>query len=114
MDPNPYKRVGAGLLMAKLRSSLDSDLIAAGFRASDRNDRSARRILYFDYEREQDVFSVRFEHSVGISAVVLTDMGNTIREIAFIEFGNAVRSPTELEARLDDFRSCVRTALRLL
>jgi hypothetical protein len=55
-DPNPYK--STGLLLARLRSELEPDLLSAGYHLVARNQPDARRVLFLDYSRSGELLSV--------------------------------------------------------
>lgn len=112
MDPNPYKN--PGLLIAKIRVEIEPDLLAAGFRPAGRSRRDARRALFVDYARSEDLFTVSWDqHEARLAAVLITDGGADLREIAAAEF-SGVRSTSDVEARLSPFMASVRSFLASL
>lgn len=108
-DPNPYKR--AGLLLARVRSALEPELLSAGFVCSGRNPRSARRTLFLDYGRSGDLLTISWDqHEAKLIAELLTDGGADLRAVAEAKISGA-RSTSEIEARIAPFITSVRSFL---
>jgi hypothetical protein len=111
-DPNRYK--DAGLLIARVRSEIEPGLLAAGFRPAGRNRRGARRALFIDYNRSDDLFTLSWDqHRARLTAELLTDGGCRLKAIAAAEFSGA-RSTADIEARLVPFMDAVRRFLEEL
>lgn len=108
-DPNPYKN--PGLLLAKIRSELEPALASAGYRLAGRNSRGARRRLFADYQRADELLTLSWDQHHGrIAALLLTASGSDLTLIATAEFSGA-RSTSDIEARLAPFMAVVRTFL---
>ena len=108
-DPNPFKN--PGLLLAKVRSTIEPDLLSAGYRPAGRNRRDARRTLFIDYNRSDEVVTLSWDqHQARLAAELLTSGGADLRTIAVVEF-SGVRSTSDIEARLASFLAAVRSFL---
>jgi hypothetical protein len=108
-DPNPYKN--PGLLLAKVRSKIEPDLLSAGYRPAGRNRSDARRTLFIDYNSSDDVFTLSWDqHQARLAAELLTTGGADLGTIAVVEF-SGVRSTSDIEARLAPFLAAVRSFL---
>ena len=108
-DPNPYKN--AGLLLAKVRSDLEPELLSAEFVLVDRNRRGARRVLFLDFNRSGDLLTISLDqHELKLTAEQLTDGGTDYRTIATAEISGS-RSTAEIDARLAPFIASIRNFL---
>jgi hypothetical protein len=108
-DPNPYKN--ASLLLARVRTDIEPELLKAGFAEVGRNNRNARRRLFIDYGFSDGLFSVSWDnHDARLRAELLTDGGAEFRVIAEAEF-DKVASTADIDIRLSSFKASVRTFL---
>src|SRR4029077_16895427 len=100
-DPNPNKN--PGLLLGKIRSEIEPKLLSVGYRPVGRNRSAARRVLFIDYSRSDDMFTLSWDQNhARLAAELLTAGGADLRAIATAEFSGA-RSTSDIEARLAPF-----------
>ncbi|WP_165226745.1 zinc-ribbon domain containing protein [Aquisphaera insulae] len=108
-DPNPYK--DAGLLLARVRTQIEPELLTAGYRLVGRNRKDARPMLFLDYAAPGAMLSISWDQRVArLSADLLTEGGAQVRSIASVPFGS-LRSTPQIEARLADFLGSLRSFL---
>ncbi len=108
-DPNPHKN--PGLLLAKVCADLEPNLLLAGYRPAGRSNRGARRRLFVDYGRSDDLFTFSWDpHYARLVAEVLAAEDAAVRVIATADF-SGVRSTSEIQDRLKAFTAAVGSIL---
>jgi Probable zinc-ribbon domain len=104
-DPNPYKN--PGLLLAKVRSEIEPQLLSRGYRLAGRNSRSAPRRLFIDYSQAEDLLTFSWDqHHARLTADFLSPGEPKVRTIATADFSGAT-STAEIDARLGVFLASV-------
>jgi hypothetical protein len=96
MDPNRFKSPGS--LLVAIRDAIEPALLSSGFRYAGRGG-STPRLRFMDFTRPDGLFTITWEHSVGVAADHLGDGGVNLRRVAF----------TDLEIAIADLSSAART-----
>jgi hypothetical protein len=106
-DPNRYKQIGAGLLMADLRKAVGPTLRAAGFVAVGRSAPDARAPVFVEWGRADELFSIAYERGrdwVRLVAVHVLAGGDDLRTVAETPFDGTL-SQAEILARIASFNA---------
>jgi hypothetical protein len=82
-------------------------LLAAGYRLSGKNSRTAKHRLFIDYSRSEELFTLSWDwHHKTITAELLAAGGAELKVIATAELAG-VRSTSDIDARLAPFRAAL-------
>jgi len=106
-DPNRYKQLGAGLLMADLRKAVGPTLRAAGFVPVGRSAPGARAPAFVEWGRTDELFSIAYERGwdwVRLVAEHVLAGGDDLRTVAETPFGGTL-SQAEILARIASFNA---------
>jgi hypothetical protein len=105
-DPNRYR--DPAQLLDTIRTEIEPQLLSAGYRPAGRNRRGARRALFFDYSRSEDLFTLSWDqHQARLAAERLTAEQGDVEVVATAELSGA-QSTSDIEARLAPFMAAVQ------
>ncbi|AMV38540.1 hypothetical protein [Planctomyces sp. SH-PL62] len=108
-DPNRYKGVGVGLLLADVRDAVDPALRDAGFLLVGRSPRWTRSPQFLDWSRPGELVSISYERSwdwVRLVAVHVSAGGDELRTIASADL-HECRSTADVDAVLASFTAAI-------
>jgi hypothetical protein len=104
-DPKPY--MNPGLVLRKIGSEIESKLRSAGYRPIYRNRNHSRHVMFIEYSRLDDVFTISWNQRYARLAAEFTAGAAEPRDVATAELSGA-RSSADIDVRLGPFMSVVR------
>ncbi|WP_165245283.1 hypothetical protein [Paludisphaera soli] len=115
-DPNRYKGIGVGLLLADVRKAVDPALRNVDFHLVGRSPRRARVPQFLEWGRAGELVSISYERGwdwVRLVAVHVSAGGDELRTIAEAPL-HGMRSGADFEAVLASFAAAVIAYARSL